>query len=71
MQYVIKDGHGKAVQSRTRFSTYTRVAQELLSARAVLPFTVWQHNTITGTQSYDGARTRRLCDGVRMAQTLA
>ncbi len=67
MQYVIKNGHGKSIQSRARFPDYARVAQELLSADAVPPFTVWRHDTIHGGDSYDAMRTRRLCEGVRLA----
>lgn len=70
MQYIIKDGRGNAIRSLDRFSCYTVVARDTLSIGAVLPFTVWKHNTVTGVTSYDGERTRRLCEGVRMARAM-
>ena len=69
-QYTIKDGHGKSLQSRSAFPNYTNVAKQMRSIGAVLPLTVWVHNTITGVQSYDAHRTRRLSEGVRMLQAL-
>jgi hypothetical protein len=69
-QYVIKDGRGKSLQSRDRFPNYANVAREMMETGAPLPLTVWRHDTIHGTQSYDANRTRKLSDGVRMCQSL-
>jgi hypothetical protein len=69
-QYVIKDGRGKSLQSRPRFPSYTDVAQEMMEIGATLPLTVWRHDTLHGTQSYDSVRTRKLSDGVRIQQLL-
>ena len=64
MQYTIKDGHGKAVQDRDRFPNYANVAAEILDSGAALPLTVWKNRH--GSQWYDGDRTRKLSDGVRL-----
>lgn len=58
-QLIIKDGRGKAVQSRETITSYTNVAREMIAIKATFPLSVWQHWS-TGTQLYDGARTRKL-----------
>lgn len=63
-QYLIKDGNGKTLQSFERITSYAAVARGLMQTKERLPFSVWQHNTITGTQRYDSERTRRLSDAV-------
>lgn len=58
-QLVIKDGRGKAVQSREMIASYAKVAREMVAIKATFPLSVWQHWS-TGTQLYDDARTRKL-----------
>lgn len=67
-QYIVKDARGNMVLARDRIVSYTIVARELLTIAAVRPVSVWRHDTITGQQSYDGDRTRRLSDAI-CAQT--
>lgn len=64
MQYIIKDGQGKDLQSLNHIHSYAQTAANMLSLGARRPFSVWRLDTISGIQSYDGARTRRLSDEV-------
>jgi hypothetical protein len=64
LQFLIKSGRGKPLQSFDRITSYAAVARGLMQTNECRPFSVWQHNTITGMQRYDSERTRRLSAAV-------
>lgn len=70
-QYIVKDARGTDVQSLDQITSYAKVAREMLSIGATLPLTVWKHNTLTATQSYDGKRTQQLSSAVVAARKVS
>lgn len=68
IQYIIKDGHGKPLQSRASFPSFAKVAREMLDIDAQLPLSVWAHSTVLGSANYDGSRTRRLSAAIVAAR---
>lgn len=67
-QFIVKDGHGKAVLSHNKVPSYAYLAREVTAANAVRPVTVWQHDTLKGSHHYDSERTRKL-SGALVRQT--
>lgn len=59
-QLLVKDACGRLLTSCDNIKSYRRFARLLRSLDPVIPLTVWQHDTITGNQRYDGKRTAKL-----------
>ena len=70
-RYLLRDARGNNVRSLNRIASYADEARNMLGELKFgrsAPFSVWRHDTITGAQSYDADRTRRLSDAIVAAR---
>lgn len=71
IKYLLRDARGNNVRAVAQIASYAAEARNMLNELKFgrsLPFSVWRHNTLTGTRSYDGARTRRLSGAIAAAR---